>query len=455
VEGASPSMVREISLSDYFPIEAEIENGSITIFVNRLVTGKVSLAQLESQIRSELATGQSKLGIIVKGGELLIAIDAPPGTTIDEPVIARTVGNLISKLLPTTLRNRVTGKKLVYVTRASGIPLMGRIDFGLIDRGTNLIQVRPITGCVLDCPFCSVDSGTSSKTRVTDFIVDGNYLTDEARKLCEFKGSKSIELHIDGQGEPTLYPDLSRLIRELSNIKGVEIISLQTNGTLLTKELVDDLQNAGLSRINLSLNSLDSEIAATMSGSLSYNLRHLIDVIEYVMESSISLLIAPLWVPGLNDNEIAKIVQFVKKLGIRSKWPVLGIQNYLVHRHGKKVKGVKPFSMQHFRYRLDNLTRVYGTPNLVLRRSDFGIRQMESYAKPFTVGEIAEVEIVEPGRLIGEMVGVGRGRALHVLTTEREVDKGRLIRIVRTKHNIFVGETIKKHSASGIRKYLY
>ncbi|MBT4440771.1 hypothetical protein HOC98_01565, partial [archaeon] len=43
------------------------------------------------------------------------------------------------------------------------IPLMGCIAFGIIDRGTNLLQVRATSMCNLNCVFCSTDSGPFSQ----------------------------------------------------------------------------------------------------------------------------------------------------------------------------------------------------------------------------------------------------------------------------------------------------
>ncbi|MFB6216441.1 MAG: radical SAM protein, partial [Candidatus Aenigmatarchaeota archaeon] len=54
------------------------------------------------------------------------------------------------------LKQKITDRNLVYINQGSEIPLLGHIAFGLIDRGTNLIQVRPITGCNLKCIYCSV-----------------------------------------------------------------------------------------------------------------------------------------------------------------------------------------------------------------------------------------------------------------------------------------------------------
>lgn len=127
---------------------------------------------------------------------------------------------------------------------------MGHAAFGLIDRGTNLIQVRPITGCNLNCIFCSVDEGKRSRTKANDFIVDPDYLIEEFRKIAEFKG-KGVEAHIDGQGEPFLYPYLTELIEGLDSVREVDVISIQTNGTLITRSFVDAVEGK-LDRINLS-----------------------------------------------------------------------------------------------------------------------------------------------------------------------------------------------------------
>ena len=99
-------------------------------------------------------------------------------------------------------------RTIVRIPDDAELPLIGCICFGLIDRGTNLIQVRPISGCNLNCIFCSVDEGPNSKTRVTSYVVDLDYLMEWFIEIAKFKGNKHIEAHIDGTGEPTLYPQL-------------------------------------------------------------------------------------------------------------------------------------------------------------------------------------------------------------------------------------------------------
>jgi cyclic pyranopterin phosphate synthase len=65
------------------------------------------------------------------------------------------------------------------------------------------------------------------------------------------------EVRLTG-GEPTLRPGLADLIASLSQIREVESLSLTTNGFLL-KRLAGDLAAAGLTRINVSVDSLDRE----------------------------------------------------------------------------------------------------------------------------------------------------------------------------------------------------
>ena len=73
-------------------------------------------------------------------------------------------------------------KDIIKVTKESGIPLMGCIAFGIIDRGTNLLQIRPTTVCPLNCPFCSTDAGPFSRLHDVNFEVECDYLVEEIEK---------------------------------------------------------------------------------------------------------------------------------------------------------------------------------------------------------------------------------------------------------------------------------
>ena len=59
-------------------------------------------------------------------------------------------------------------------------------------------------------------------------------------------------------GEPLVRRGVVDLVRELNDMEGIENISMTTNGVLLP-DMADDLKAAGLSRVNISLDTLDAE----------------------------------------------------------------------------------------------------------------------------------------------------------------------------------------------------
>src|SRR3989338_8039744 len=120
--------------------------------------------------------------------------------------------NIILEQGFSSLKNKLTGKKAVYIHKNSGIPLIGNGAFGLVDRNTNVIEVKPITSCNLGCIYCSVDQNK----RIVDFVIEKDYLIEEFKKLVEFKQVINIEAHIASQGEPLLYAPLKELISDLS-----------------------------------------------------------------------------------------------------------------------------------------------------------------------------------------------------------------------------------------------
>ena len=331
--------------------------------------------------------------------------------------------------------HHTTKRDLFYITRESGIPLLGHAAFGLIDRGTNLIQVRPITGCNLNCIFCSVDEGKRSRTKANDFIVDPDYLIDEFRRVAEFKGD-GVEAHIDGQAEPFLYPYMVELVSGLNAVRETAVVSVQTNGTLLSEKLVDQLED-NLDRINLSVSSLNPERARKI-----YGVRYLVEkvrrIAEYIADSRIDLLIAPVWLPGINDEDILEIIEFALEIGAGKRWPPLGIQKYIPYKGGRKVRRMISFKL--FYEKLRELEKEYGV-KLVLSPKDFGIEKRRRFPSTIRKGEVYSARIVADGRGFGERIAVVNDRVVTVLT-DRDVGEYVRFRIVRAKDGIFLGEEV-------------
>lgn len=346
---------------------------------------------------------------------------------------------IISRLAPKSLRHHITQRELVYITRESGIPLIGHTAFGLIDRGTNVIQVRPISGCNLNCIFCSVDEG-KSKTRVTDYIVEVDYLVEEFKKLVELKGANRIEAHIDGQGEPFLYPYMAELIDKLARVKGVEVISAQTNGLPLTSDFLKRVEGK-LNRLNLSINSLDEKLARVLAGTNSYDLEFVKRIAVEIASSKIDLLLAPVWVPNWNDAEIERIIEFGIEVGAGKNFPPFGVQKYIKYPFGRRPKKTRIQTFKQFYSALRKLELKYGV-KLILKKEDFGIHKRAALKKVFRNGEIVELKIAERGRIVGEMIAVARDRVIQVINTEKQIGSKVRAKILRSKDNIYVAEQL-------------
>jgi uncharacterized Fe-S cluster-containing radical SAM superfamily enzyme len=328
----------------------------------------------------------------------------------------------------------------IRISRDSGIPLLGSLYFGVVDRGTSLLQVRPSCGCNLNCPFCSVDAGPASTTRAADYEVDRTYLVDYVQEIAGFKGG-GVECHIDSPGEPMLYQEIAALIADLRSIPEVSVISLQTNGTLLTDRAIGALASAGLDRINLSLHATDPAIARYLAGVPSYDVGQVLDAARAVAASEIDLLIAPVYLPGINDPEIMKLISFAKEAGAGKRFPPLGIQKFERYRYGRVPKGVKVQSWWQFYHRSIRPWERESGCRLAITPQDFGTEKRERLPKVFEKGERTTVTIRAPGWLHGEMLGVARDRVVSVLNC-RKTSGDLRVKLVSTKDGIYVAVPI-------------
>lgn len=326
------------------------------------------------------------------------------------------------------------GKDAIYIY-GGFLPLIGSLYFGIIDRNTNVVEVRPLTGCNLNCIFCSVDLTKGSK----DFVVNADYLVEEFSKVAEQKSiqGEKVEAHINAQGEPTLYSKLPELIKGISDSGYASTISIDTNGTLLTEKLVDELVKAGLTRFNISLNSLCSEMGTKIAGK-EYPSEHVIKMCRYIAKKA-DILIAPVWMQDVNDSEIEDMIRFsleLKKTRPQQKVPFIGIQNFLEYEFGKKP--AKQISFNEFYETLRSFEKKYNI-KLVLEKEDFGIRKCITLKKPFKKDQKIEAEVICDGKFAGEKLAVSDERIIALPECDARIGKKVKVRLTRDKYNVFYG----------------
>ncbi len=320
------------------------------------------------------------------------------------------------------------------------IPLFGCIAFGIIDRGTNVLQVRPISECPLSCIFCSTDAGSRTRQRISEYMVDLPQLFAAFEWAASYKESNDIEAHIDTVGEPSMYPQLAELVEGLSNNSHVKTISMQTNGALLSEKLIDKLGSAGLSRINMSIESLEPELAKRIAGTDAYNLPRVLENAEYIARNTgIDLLIAPVWLPGINDEEIPKLIEFALRIGAGKRWPALGIQKFLPHKYGRR-QGIRPMDWEEFYLRLRRWEEMYGI-KLVLKPEDFGSFECKPIPRAFKRYEKVKVKVVGPGWMKGEKLAVARDRVITIVGADRiPVGNEVFVRMERVVDGIYIAK---------------
>ncbi|OYT38838.1 MAG: radical SAM protein [Desulfurococcales archaeon ex4484_58] len=299
---------------------------------------------------------------------------------------------------------KVWNTKPLYLVRKDGI-IHTYIGFGVIDRGTNVLQVRPITLCPLNCIFCSVDAGPHSEKRIAEFIVDLETMVRSVVEIARYKGG-GVEALIDSIGEALTYPHIIELIRELKREPSIQYVALETHGMLLNKKIIRELEEAGLDRINLSIETLDPEKAKFLQGVRWYNVDKVVENAEYIVrETSIDLHVTPVWIPGINDKDVVEVVEWAYRIGAGKKWPPATIQKYVVHKYGRKIENVKPLSWKGFWKWIKYFESKYGL-RVHWSMSEWGMIKKKKYPCPYRRGDKVFVEIVSPGVFCGEYIGL-------------------------------------------------
>ena len=337
----------------------------------------------------------------------------------------------------------VWGRSIVHISRPA--PLMGTVFIGVIDRGTNVLQVRPTTLCNLSCIFCSVDAGPRSRWRQAEFVImDPEWLTAWVEEIARYKGVR-VEALIDGVGDPTTYPMLTRLIRLLKQSPMVESVALETHGQSLDERVVREWERAGLDRVNLSIETLDPAKARRLAGTPWYDVERVKRVAEFIArETRIDLHVTPVWLPGVNDEDIPLIVKWALEIGAGKRWPPVTVQKYLEHKHGRRPPGVREVSWRLFWRKVREWSRILGV-NLAPSMEEWGMRRARKVPEIYRVGEIVEVEVVAPGWLRGEALGVTLdGKRMVTLVGLRGASIGARLeaRIVSNKDNIYVARPL-------------
>src|SRR5699024_3050416 len=129
-------------------------------------------------------------------------------------------------------------------------------------------------------------------------------------KLFAAEGVKKVR--ITG-GEPLLRKDLPRLVQMVKGVSGIQDVALTTNASLLAG-MARSLREAGLDRVNISLDALDDEIFTRMNGGFS-DVRRVLKGIDAAAKAGLSVKVNMVVQKGVNDGEILPMARYFRREG--------------------------------------------------------------------------------------------------------------------------------------------
>ncbi|EJC20275.1 molybdenum cofactor biosynthesis protein A [Helicobacter pylori Hp P-1b] len=153
----------------------------------------------------------------------------------------------------------------------------------------------------------------------------------EFLKIAIDEGVKKIR--ITG-GEPLLRKGLDEFIAKLHAYNKEVALVLSTNGFLL-KKMAKGLKDAGLSRVNVSLDSLKSDRVLKISQKDA--LKNALEGIEESLKVGLKLKLNTVVMKGVNDDEILELLEYAKNRSIQIRYI-----EFMENTHAKDlVKGLK------------------------------------------------------------------------------------------------------------------
>ena len=194
-------------------------------------------------------------------------------------------------------------------------------------RKVDYLRISVTERCNFRCQYCMPEKPFS-------WVPKENLLSFEELflfvKVAIDEGVTKIRLT---GGEPLLRENLDSFIKMISDYKPNIDFALTTNAYLLP-EAAQRLKDAGLKRLNISLDSLKSDVAAKIAG--KDVLPKVLEGIDKALEVGLKVKINMVPLKGINDGEILDILAYCKARNIKVRFI-----EYMENRHADQtLKGM-------------------------------------------------------------------------------------------------------------------
>ncbi|MFI4861936.1 MAG: GTP 3',8-cyclase MoaA [Phycisphaerales bacterium JB063] len=175
-------------------------------------------------------------------------------------------------------------------------------------RGIGYLRLSLTKACSMRCTYCRP---TWLEQPRGEPVLTPQELEQIARHLARHHGLRKVRLT---GGDPTSRPELVEIIRRIASIEGIDDLAMTTNGLTLVR-MAQQYADAGLKRINLSMDSLDPDRFARMTG--VNGLARVLEGIDAAHAAGLGpIKINAVVLRGENDQELPDLVRFAAKRGV-------------------------------------------------------------------------------------------------------------------------------------------
>ena len=172
-----------------------------------------------------------------------------------------------------------------------------------LNRRIEYMRISVTDRCNLRCVYCMPEEGI-------EYISHDEILSfDEILKICRCVAKLGIKkIKITG-GEPLVRKDIISLIRKIKDIEGIEQVTLTSNGVLLY-DMAEELYDAGIDSVNISLDTLDRDEFIRITRRDRYE--NVVKSIDKLMDLGIKVKINCLAIKEHNLDDLVNIAAYAK-----------------------------------------------------------------------------------------------------------------------------------------------
>ncbi len=170
-------------------------------------------------------------------------------------------------------------------------------------RKAEYLRISVTDRCNLRCQYCMPDKGVTFRHH------EEMLRYEEMLRLVRILAKAGVKkVRLTG-GEPTVRRDLVWFVRQLSEVEGIEQLALTTNG-LKFCEMAEELYDAGLRAVNISLDTLNEEVYRQITG--HYGAKKAVDAVNIALRTGYRVKVNCVPIKNVNARYLPEVAYLAR-----------------------------------------------------------------------------------------------------------------------------------------------